>query len=109
MKTLEEMTKDERSLLLFFETACTDQGGIFDPRHMNQEDAKIMEAWKACGFIQQGRLTFESIKRQNKVMPLWVLLSDEAWVLAHQERRARHARLYAKRSWETTDEKRARG
>ena len=38
---LTDMTKDERSLLLFFETAATDYGGLVDPRHMNAEDWKI--------------------------------------------------------------------
>jgi len=43
--SLDEMDKDERSLLLFLETQATDYGGLVDARHMNDEDMRIVEQW----------------------------------------------------------------
>ena len=93
MKTLETMTSDERSLLLFFETQATDNGGkIKDIRHMNKEDMSIAEGWNKEGFIKFGRIRFKSIIESTH----WCELSEEAWNLAHAERKARYLRIIIK-------------
>jgi len=45
MKSLNKMTKNERSLLLYLETRAVDYGGIVDTRHMNQDDMEIAKEW----------------------------------------------------------------
>jgi len=97
------MTKDERSLLLFFESCAVEHGGLVDTRHMNDEDFAITDAWKKQGLVDYGRLASECCTKTGQC---WVKLSDEAWRLAHEERRARYARINAKRNWRTTQEKR---
>ena len=95
MRTLETMTSDERSLLLFFEYCAVDQWGKVDARHMNKEDFAIAEGWDKEGFVKFGRIKFHSIfpeSNQNH----WTELSEEAWTLAHAERKAKYLRVISK-------------
>lgn len=95
MYLLETMNKDERSLLLFFETCAVDHRGKVDARHMNDADLKIAETWNKSKFVQFGRIKFKDITPSVGVSKLthWCLLSDEAWKLAHEERVARAKRM----------------
>jgi len=107
--TLAEMTKEERSLLLFLETQAVDAGRV-KTAHMNREDFEIAEKWHQSGFIQFGRICSEDLKKIAKRIghltqsPCWCQLSEEAWKLAHEERKARAARIWTKRDWRTTAE-----
>ena len=85
-----KFTKDEKSLLLFLECAAVDYGGLFDARHTNSDDFKIMHEWAANGFIQFGRVAFHDIGTGNRSH--WVVLSEAAWIEAHKERRSRNVR-----------------
>jgi len=87
---LDGMTKDERSLLLYLETRAVDYGGKVDVRHMNKEDMDIAKGWNTMGFLKFGRIKFHDITHN---MSHWCELSDEAWAIAHEERRARYERL----------------
>ncbi len=92
-RTLDTMTKDERSLLLFFETGATDQRGLIHVRHMNTDDFTIAKEWHEEGFVKFGRMKMKDMDRLHTPKSHWIILSDEAWVLAHQERRARAKRM----------------
>lgn len=89
------MSKDEKSLLLYFESRCVDNRGSVDGRKMNEIDFEIANRWDKIGFIQFGRvdskIMLEYIENQRPISH-WVELSDEAWKLAHEERRARARR-----------------
>ena len=100
---LSEMSRDERSLLLYFESRAVDHGGLVDARRINDSDFKLAQGWDTQGFVSFGRLASEYLTAQSSH---WCHLSQEAWELAHEERRARHLRLYEKRTWQTTEEKR---
>jgi hypothetical protein len=43
------LSKDEKSLLLFFESCAVEYGGKINVRHMNEDDFKIAEAWNRTG------------------------------------------------------------
>lgn len=101
MKTLQTMTKDERSLLLFFESCAVDQNGKINTRHMNELDIEIAKKWHKEGFCQYGRIASENV---NEFGSHWCKLSDEAWKLAHEERKARGLRAWNARTWKTTEE-----
>jgi len=98
MKSLDTMTSDERSLLLYFETRAVDHGGLVDVKHMNKEDMEIAEKWDKEGFVKFGRIKFHSIA----VSSHWCELSDEAWNIAHAERKARCARIMSKQTIDKT-------
>jgi hypothetical protein len=103
--SLAEMTKGERCLLLYLECRAVDHGGLVTTPQMNADDFAILEQWKAAGFVEFGRLTRASIEKLRGSTH-WVRLSESAWKLAHEERRARCERIYSSRNWETTEEKR---
>jgi len=97
---LSEMTKEERSLLLYFESCAVDKGGAVDSRRMNQNDFIIAQQWCVSGFIKFGRVYSKDVREARTH---WVELSDEAWIPAHQERRNRADRMGAKQYWGIID------
>lgn len=98
MKTLDTMTSDERSLLLYLETRAVDHGGKVDAQHMNKEDFDIAKKWDEEGFVKFGRIRFHSIVDGSR----WCELSDEAWNLAHAERKAKCARIMSRQPIDKT-------
>jgi hypothetical protein len=101
------MNKDERSLLLFLETCATDQGGLVDTSHMNNNDELIVKKFCNSHFIEFGRICFDDIEKMSHGLHKythWVNLSPDAEMLAYQERSLRAARMWNKRTWKKTDE-----
>ena len=92
-KKIEDMDKDERSLLLYLECQAVDYGGKIDPRRMNKRDFEIVRQWDEEGFIQFGRIKASDIAHN---FANWVVLSENAWEEAHRERRARFVRVEGK-------------
>lgn len=94
---LENMSKDERSLLLFFECSAVDYGGLLQGARMNADDHTIVKRWNESGFVMYGRISSQDINSPaaGGQFPCthWVVLSDKAWNLAHEERRARQQRM----------------
>jgi hypothetical protein len=93
IRTLEELDSNERSLLLFLETCAVDYGGKVKTACMNKEDMVIAEGWNKEKFISFNRIKFADIKPKRFPLTYFVQLSDNAWELAHQERRARCERI----------------
>ena len=98
------MTKDELSLLLYLESRAVDQGGKVDSRKMNEDDFAIAKRWADGGYIQFGRVCAADCTELGGTN--WVILSAKAWKDAHKERRDRAERMWEKRTFMTTDEKR---
>jgi hypothetical protein len=110
MKNLSDMTKEERSLLLFLETQLVDHAGRVNVDHINDNDFRIAERWTEEGFITFKRRPLKEIQKESKkIAHLWTRtsrptrvcrFSDEAWRLAHEERKARAARCeYKSAAW----------
>lgn len=100
-KKLSEMTKDERSLILFFESASVDYGGRLNTAHMNADDMKIAKDWTSEGFVTFSRIASKFLCSDKTHS---VVLSEDAWRIAHEERKERFNRLYSKKTWLTTTE-----
>lgn len=99
------MNAQELNLLLYLETCAVDQAGRVDSRRVNDEEREIIRSWAGEGLLLGfGRISSDGVHRAGTQ---WVRLSDTAWAAAHAERRARAERLWQKRSWQSTDEKRA--
>ncbi len=103
MKKLSELTNDEKSLLLFFECAYVDYGGKLNTAHINNDDRKIIQKWKQENFITFDRLYSKSIGTDGKTHA--VSLSENAFNLAHEERKARAKRVFEKRTWLTVNDR----
>lgn len=94
MKKLGDLTKEERSLLIYIESVCVDYGGLVHSQRINEADFAILEQWDKDRFISFCRLTWASVQMlQDKHNSSIVYLSEEAWKLAHEERRARYIRV----------------
>lgn len=104
MKTITELTKTEKSLLLFLECAAVDHAGIYRPESTNAEDCKLMDTWRDQGFIEHGRVASKWLKEGRTV---WVYLSAEAFKLAHELREERALRMWGNKTYGTTHELRA--
>ena len=109
--TLDDMSKDAKSLLLYLETRAVDHSGLLDERHMNATDKTIVLGWQKQGFVEYGRICAADLGMRpgHAVVPTghcgtWIKLSPEALALAHQERKNRMVRMWAARSWRTTEE-----
>ena len=92
---IEDMNRDEQSLLIYFETVAVDYGGLVESRRMNATDFEIADQWDKTGFVRFGRLYSKDIKTTPGTgtrFDHWSVLSDEAWVEAHRARRARAKR-----------------
>jgi hypothetical protein len=105
-KLLSEMSKDERSLLLFFESAAVDYGGKLNTAHMNKDDFKLAEKWTKDGFVKFERIASKFLAGTDKTHA--VSLSDIAWNIAHEERKERYKRIFSKKEWLTISEYRER-
>jgi hypothetical protein len=95
---LEDMSKDERSLLIYVESVSVDYGGLVDSRKINAADRVILKRWHDTQFVFFSRITWNSVQmlHDHNNTDL-VRLSDEAWKLASEERKARYVRISSKR------------
>lgn len=98
---LGELSKNEKSLLLYLEARTVDYGGRVDIRRINEQEMEIIEEWKKKGFIEFGRIV---ARHHSSEGTHWCKLSDEAWFFAHNERKARAERLWVRRNWIGTEE-----
>jgi len=96
--SLEEMDREERSLLLYLETRAVDHAGAVATPHMNRDDMVQAKLWSISGFIEFGPIAPRDHRRLKAKW--WVRLSARAWELAHQERKARAQRTWKSKSWE---------
>lgn len=96
MLDIDKMTKDEKSLLLYFEFCCTDRSGFVESQRMNDEDFAIAKVWGEEKFIQFGRVFGEFLlDRRRHPRPErdhWVRLSPDAHKIALELRRQRALR-----------------
>ena len=97
-------TREEESLLMFFETCFVDHGGLLSPLHMNESDEDIAKVWDEIGYIKYERVCSTDLRRtgSDKTMVVW--LSPEAHQHAHEARVARAARCFKSRSSRTISE-----
>lgn len=93
---ISEMSKVQRSLLLFLETCAVDHTGRVNSVHMNEDDFAIAEQWNKEGFIEFGRIYSKDCNHQGCH---WCKLSEQAFQLAHQERRERAHRMWVCKTW----------
>ena len=89
---MKNLTREESSLILYLESRATDYCGKVDSSRMNRNDFTIAEKWNDDGFVKFGRLKGDVV---TKSASHWCCLSDEAWRVAHNERKMR-----ANRGWE---------
>lgn len=89
----EKLTKDERSLLLFFEDMAVNKFGWIDnPQKMNDTDLKIAVSWNMQGFVSFKRATKRGSDGEIIQATYALVLSPEAWEMASRLRKERAER-----------------
>lgn len=99
-----EFSRDEKSLLLYFETCLVDTyGGKVQGARMNGEDMLIAENFERLGLIKLKRIPFKEFEKLRKKLNLYTpythtvrFISEDAWTLAHKWRRERAERCVNK-------------
>ena len=102
MTKLSDLSKVERSLLLYLESRAVDYSGRVNAVQMNAEERAILARWADDGHIMYGRIV---AKDHNDQGMEWVRLSPDFILLAQEERRERIARTWKTRYYTTTFEK----
>jgi hypothetical protein len=97
-------TKDQTILLLYLECMAV-EGGTVDMWRMNADDMRQAVIWNDIGFIGFGRICASDIQKSGSH---WVRFTDNSFSAAHRMRQERADRLWGKRAFETTEEKRLR-
>jgi len=97
---MDEMSKDQKSLLLYFETCLVDSFGRVEGQKMNNLDLKLAEEFAKSNLIEFGRLSFKAIQKlrgdpRGHIYTHYVRFTDKAWELAHKFRRERSERMIA--------------
>lgn len=98
---MNEMTKDQKSLLLYFETCLVDYHGRVEGCRINEADIEIAKQFAESKLIDFGRLSMKAIQKlrgdpHGRIFTHYVRFSDKAWKLAHQFRRERSERMIGK-------------
>lgn len=94
-----ELTKDERSLLLYLEARAVDHGGLVAATHMNEEDFAIANRWNREGFIRFSRIPTnlwdKIVGSSSREMPPRhvVEFTGASWAAVSKERRLRAERI----------------
>lgn len=92
-----EMSKDERSCLLYVESCCVDKGGLLEGERMNAADHEALSKFRELGLVESGRIPFRLIAERPphlRSKPThWARLSPEGWRLAHSFRTLRAEQL----------------
>ncbi len=95
------MHKDEKSLLLYIESCCVDNAGLYDPERMNETDRVILKRWTKERFVSHGRVFSGHLTARRAV---WFKMSTAAFQVAHELRMARADRMWDNREWKSTEE-----
>ena len=88
---MHELTKDEISLLLYFECVSVDNNGLIDGRRINVPEIEIANRWDEEGFLSFGRLLARDLT-EARHNTHYVVLTDESWATAHHYRKQRGLR-----------------
>lgn len=98
---MRKLSKEEKSLLLYFETRAVDYGGKVNTEHMNHEDMILAKNMNKSKFVEFGRVVLRNHSYEGMC---WCKLSPKAWQLAHLERRNKAERMWEARNWIITEE-----
>lgn len=93
MKDINKLTKDEKSLLLYFEDCLVNQSGFVVAAHMNEIDFDIAKKWNDEKFISFQRIPFHQMEKKPMSNTHWVRFTEDAWTIAQQLRKERSERI----------------
>lgn len=85
---IENLTKTERSVLLYAETCVVDYAGLLEGKRMNSDDIDALKKFEAAGILKFGRIPARVLGSMvSRECTHWVEFMDAAWSIAHSLRR----------------------
>lgn len=100
-KQIDEFTdKEQHYLLMYLETCVVDHGGLVDCMKMSKDEFTLATQWNKSRFISFGRIKFSDVERMRGKYTHWCEFSEDSWIEAHKQRRARAERMMKVREWE---------
>jgi hypothetical protein len=82
------LTKTERSILLYAETCVVDYAGLLEGQRMNNDDIEVLKKFEAAGILKFGRIPARVLGSMvSRQCTHWVEFTEAAWNLAHALRR----------------------
>lgn len=90
--TIETITRDQRSILMYAETCAVDHGGLLEGIRMNKTDLDSLAELAAAGILTFGRIPGKMLGTFKRNNTHWCDLTEAGWSLAYQLRRARAAK-----------------
>ncbi|MDR6397945.1 hypothetical protein ACTOWA_00425 [Herbaspirillum seropedicae] len=87
-QALMNLSRDEKSVLLYAETCMVDSSGLLESVRLNGEDLAALKRLQDAGLLNYGRVPSELLQ-QAKGKTYWVTFTERAWDIAHQLRRQR--------------------
>lgn len=92
-KEIEKMTKDEKSLLLYFETCLVDKDGRIMAKRMNEIDFEIAKKWTKEKFVSLKGIPIKEVKNKGIYTETHtVCFSEKAFQMVYYLRKARALR-----------------
>lgn len=111
LTTVENLDRDQRSIVLYAESVCVDNGGLLEGQRMNATDHANLDLLQTHGFLRWGRIPFAVLDARPAHFTSrpthWVVLTEEGWALAHAARRQRSKQRgpYAEEVWTAVAER----
>lgn len=106
---INEMTRDEKSMLLYIETCNVDGDCLLVASKMNVADIEAMKKFQQEGLLlRSGRIPYRMLQNNGlSVRTHYAELTDAGWELAHQLRKQRSLNKgdYAKSVFEAVEER----
>lgn len=91
--TLENISRDQRSILMYAETCAVDYGGLLEGSKMNAADLAALSTLIDGGILTFGRIPGRLVGTFRRPITHWCELTEAGWALSHQLRRARAAKV----------------
>lgn len=85
-----DLSKTQRSILLYAESCLVDHGGLLEGVRMNNADHAELAAFKADGLLDFGRIPGKLLGNGKTH---WVVFTEQAWALAAGCRKLRSEQL----------------
>lgn len=96
--TIDTITRDQRSILMYAETCAVDHGGLLEGIRMNSDDIAALDQLEAAGIVKYGRVPGKMLGSfRVRQATHWCDLTEAGWALAYALRRARAAKPDANR------------
>lgn len=89
---LEQITETEQTLLLHFEKAAVESGGIVNTKGMSNADFAAAEKWNKTEFVQFGEIPRMYLEKHTDCTH-WIILSEKAWQTAQMVRKTKGGAL----------------